>query len=180
MLHRRDAMIRLGQVALGSLTLPNLLAAQQLPGTIRRASAQSCILVYLWGGPPQQDTFDLKPDAPDGIRSQFSPISTAVPGIQICDQLPQIAKHTDKMAIIRSYTHPSNTHEVGVYHTNRQGGQLTCGSTQSAQPPRFSDDGQHGLVLLPTRGFANQRHHSPTYWARWCDLHWHLCRLPRP
>jgi hypothetical protein len=105
MLHRRDAMIRLGQVALGSLTLPNLLAAQQLPSTTRRASAQSCILVYLWGGPPQQDTFDLKPDAPDGIRSQFSPISTAVPGVQICDQLPQIAKHTDKMAIIRSYTH---------------------------------------------------------------------------
>jgi hypothetical protein len=51
------------------------------------------------------------------VRSQFQPISTVVPGIQICDQLPQIARHTDKLAIIRSYTHPSNTHEVGVYHT---------------------------------------------------------------
>ena len=81
------------------------------------ARAKSCILVYLWGGPPQQDTWDLKPDAPDGIRSPFLPINTVVPGIQICDQLPQIAKHTDKMAIIRSFTHPSNQHEVGVYHT---------------------------------------------------------------
>jgi uncharacterized protein DUF1501 len=117
MLHRRDAMIRLGQVALGTLTLPKLLAAQVPVNGGRRATAQSCILVYLWGGPPQQDTFDLKPNAPDGIRSQFSPISTVVPGIQICDQLPQISKHTDKMAIIRSFTHPSNTHEVGVYHT---------------------------------------------------------------
>jgi len=117
MLHRRDAMMRLGQVALGSLTLPRLLAAQEQQVPSQRASAKACILVYLWGGPPQQDTFDLKPNAPDGIRSQFQPISTIVPGIQICDQLPQIARHTDKMAIIRSYTHPSNTHEVGVYHT---------------------------------------------------------------
>jgi hypothetical protein len=117
MIHRRDAMIRLGQIGLGSLTLPGLLAAaeQQKPG--QKAHAKACILVYLWGGPPQQDTFDMKPEAPDGIRSQFQPIDTVVPGIQICDQLPRIARHTDKMAIIRSYTHPSNTHEVGVYHT---------------------------------------------------------------
>src|SRR5689334_4508886 len=117
MLHRRDAMLRLGQVGLGSLTLPGLLAASAKADASSKASAKACILVYLWGGPPQQDTFDLKPDAPDGIRSQFQPINTVVPGIQICDQLPQIAKHTDKLAIIRAYTHPSNTHEVGVYHT---------------------------------------------------------------
>jgi hypothetical protein len=117
MLHRRDAMIRLGQIGLGSLTVPQLLAAQEAKGAPRRATAKSCILVYLWGGPPQQDTFDLKPAAPDGIRSPFQPISTAVPGIQISDQLPQIARVTDQLAIIRSYTHPSNQHEVGVYHT---------------------------------------------------------------
>lgn len=120
MLHRRDAMIRLGQIGLGSLTLPGLLAAReaQAAGTTKQVgSAKSCILVYLWGGPPQQETFDPKLDAPDGIKSQFGATSTIVPGIQICDQLSQIARHTDKMAIIRSYTHPSNQHEVGVYHT---------------------------------------------------------------
>ncbi len=117
MIHRRDAMIRLGQVGLGALTLPRLLSADAVAATTHRATAKSCILVYLWGGPPQQDMFDMKPKAPDGIRSQFAPIDTVVPGIQLSDQLPQMARHTDKMAIIRSFTHPSNTHEVGVYHT---------------------------------------------------------------
>lgn len=125
--HRRDAMIRLGQAGLGGLALPGLLRAEQARARESRSDtgqsrllngkAKACILVYLWGGPPQQDTFDMKPHAPAGIRSQFGAIDTAVPGIQICDQLPQIAKHTDKMAIVRSYTHPSNRHEVGVYHT---------------------------------------------------------------
>jgi hypothetical protein len=123
MLHRRDAMLRLGQFGLGALTLPGLLKAETAPAPPPRSSprragkAKSCILVYLWGGPPQLDTFDLKPEAPDGVRSPFSPIDTVAPGISICDQLPQIARHTDKMAIIRSLTHTSNVHEVGVYHT---------------------------------------------------------------
>lgn len=115
MLNRRDAMLRVGQVGVGALTLPSLLRAEQVAksgGTVK-----SCILVYLWGGPPQQDMWDMKPDAPEGVRSLFSPIDTVVPGIQICDQLPLMARHTDKMAIVRSFTHPSNQHEVGVYHT---------------------------------------------------------------
>ena len=121
MLHRRDALIRLGQAGAGALTLPGLLqaeadAAETSPGT-RSGKAKNCILIYLWGGPPQQDTFDMKPLAPKGIRSLFSPTDTVTPGIQICDQLPGIAKHTDKMAIIRSYSHGSNIHEISVYHT---------------------------------------------------------------
>ncbi len=123
MLYRRDAMLRLGQLGLGALTLPGLIGAEKAlaarAGATRRTSgkAKSCILVYLWGGPPQQDMWDMKPDAPDGIRSQFKPIDTVVPGIQICDQMPRIARHTDKLAIIRALTHESNQHEVGVYHT---------------------------------------------------------------
>jgi hypothetical protein len=110
MLHRRDAMVRLG--ALGSaLTLPSLVQAN----APRRGSADSCIYIFLWGGPPQQDTWDPKPDAPQGIRSQFGEIDTAVPGIRICDQMPLFARHTDKAAIIRSLSHPSNLHEPSVY-----------------------------------------------------------------
>ncbi len=118
MLHRRDAMLRLGQAGIGALALPGLLQAEANATLTPSAStAKSCILVYLWGGPPQMDTFDLKPEAPQGIRSLFSPIDTVTPGISICDQMPMTAKQTDKMAVIRSYTHPSNVHEVGVYHT---------------------------------------------------------------
>src|SRR6187549_295690 len=115
MLNRRDAMLRLGHLGAGGLALPALLQARDAAPQAGRA--KSCILLYLWGGPPQQDMWDMKPDAPDGIRSEFKPIDTVVPGIQICDQLPQIAKHTDKLAIIRSYTHPSNVHEIGVNYT---------------------------------------------------------------
>ncbi|MGH9175276.1 MAG: DUF1501 domain-containing protein, partial [Vicinamibacterales bacterium] len=107
-------------VGLGGLTLPGLLRANQARGgrtDSATATAKSVILLYLWGGPPQQDMWDMKPDAPDGIKSPFRPIATAVPGIEISDQLPLMARHTDKMAIVRSFTHESNQHEVGVYHT---------------------------------------------------------------
>jgi hypothetical protein len=64
----------------------------------------------------------MKPDAPAGIRSQFKPIRTVVPGIDICDQMPLLAKHTDKVAVVRSLSHASNVHEASVYHmlTGRQ------------------------------------------------------------
>ena len=122
MLHRRDAMIRLGRVGLASVALPELLrneraiASAPVPGS-RSGSARSCILIYLWGGPPQQDMWDMKPEAADGIRSQFQPIPTVVPGIDVCEHLPLFAQHTDKTALVRSVTHPSNNHEPSVYRT---------------------------------------------------------------
>src|SRR5438270_10243690 len=116
MLNRRDAMLQLGQFGLGALTLPGLLRAEGERALAGRARAKACILLFLWGGPPQQDLWDMKPDAPEGIRSQFKPIRTRVPGIDICDQMPLLARHTDKLAIVRSVTHPSNEHEAGVYH----------------------------------------------------------------
>src|SRR5437868_4353484 len=103
-LNRRDAMLRLGQFGCGALTLPALLAAERAAvaseASPRRSSgrgkAKSCILVYLWGGPPQMDMWDPNPEAPDGIRSQFKPVSTKVPGLSIADQMPLFANHVDK------------------------------------------------------------------------------------
>ena len=120
MLHRRDAMLRLGQLGLGALSLPGLLRASTTPA--RRRPAKSCIYLFLWGGPPQQDLWDLKPDAPQGVRSHFKPIRTKVPGIDICDQMPALARHTDKVAVVRSLSHASDIHEPSVYHmlTGRQ------------------------------------------------------------
>ncbi|HEX5273365.1 MAG TPA: DUF1501 domain-containing protein, partial [Gemmataceae bacterium] len=120
MLHRRDAMIRLG---LGAVGLPGLLGAGRAaaaPETPRRA--KSCIYLFLWGGPPQQDLWDMKPDAPQGVRSQFRPIRTSVPGVTVCDQMPLLARHMDKVAVVRSLSHGSNNHEPSVYHmlTGRQ------------------------------------------------------------
>src|SRR5437762_14166622 len=118
MLNRRDAMVRLGQ--LGGLALPQMLplAAPLSASEPRRTGrAKSCILLYLWGGPPQQDMWDMKPDAPEGIRSAFRPIQTNVPGIQLCEHLPRLAQHADKLALVRSVTHPSNVHEPSAYYT---------------------------------------------------------------
>lgn len=121
MLNRRDAMLRLGQVGVGSLALPGFLrtqnASQASESSRDRRRTKSCILLYLWGGPPQQDMWDMKPDAPDGIKSAFRPIQTNVNGIHLCEHLPRLAQHADKLALVRSVTHPSTVHEPSVYHT---------------------------------------------------------------
>jgi hypothetical protein len=128
MLNRRDAMLRLGQFGLAGWTLPQLLQRQQASAatTHTSASADACIFLFLWGGPPQQDMWDMKPDAPPGIRSLFQPIHSVTPGLDVCDQMPLFARQTDKVAVIRSLTHPSNVHEASVYHvlTGQQNPQL--------------------------------------------------------
>src|SRR3954471_23799102 len=120
MLHRRNALLALGQVGLGALTLPGLFAGQRQTSARphpARSRAKSCIFIFLWGGPPHQDLWDLKPNAVSAIRGPFRPIASAVPGIEVCDQLPLLARQTDKMALIRSMTHRSNDHEISIYHS---------------------------------------------------------------
>ena len=120
MLHRRDAMLQLGS-ACGALTLPQLLksekTAQAETSPSKSSKAKSCIFLFMWGGQPQQDMWDLKPDAPEGVRSPFAPIATNVPGITFSDQMPLLSQHADKMSIIRSLNHSTTDHGVSVYHT---------------------------------------------------------------
>ena len=85
----RRNFLQIGGMAAGGLALPQLLAAQAQAGTSR--SHKAVIMVFLSGGPPHQDMFDLKMDAPAEIRGEFQPISTKVPGIQICEHLPRMA-----------------------------------------------------------------------------------------
>lgn len=125
MLHRRDAMLRLGQIGLGGLTLPTLLeaekafAASQSTAHLKptNGKAKACILIYLWGGPPQMDMWDPNPEAAEGIRSHFAPITTRTPGLQISEEMPFFSQLTDKTAIIRSLSHDSNDHEPSVYRS---------------------------------------------------------------
>src|SRR6059036_1123828 len=131
----RRNFIRIGALGLGGLALPQLLQAEAASG-IRR-SHKAVIMIYLPGGPPHQDTFDLKLDAPSEIRGEFSPISTNVPGIQICELLPQIARVTDKLAIIRSISDAIDDHSDFMCMTGRRkqnqppGGWPTFGATVS-------------------------------------------------
>jgi hypothetical protein len=79
------------------------------------ATAKSCIYIFLSGGLAQQDSFDLKPEAPDTIRGEFNPIATATPGIEICEHLPGLAQRSNQWALVRSLTHPTNGHTKGHF-----------------------------------------------------------------
>ena len=118
MLHRRDAMLRLGTAAGSALTLPSLMASEQATAAASNSatSGKSCIFLFMWGGQPQQDMWDLKPEAPAEIRSPFKAIETATPGIYLSDQMPGTAQHTDKLAIVRTLNHTTTDHGVSVYH----------------------------------------------------------------
>src|SRR5437867_1294832 len=96
----RRGFLQLGGLAMGGLSLPQLLRAEARAGI--KSSHKSIVMVFLSGGPPHQDMVDLKPDAPAEIRGEFKPIRTNVPGIQICEHLPRLAKMTDRVAIVRS------------------------------------------------------------------------------
>ena len=104
---RRD-FFRIGSLALGGLTLPSLLRAEQLAGG--RATGKSIINIYLAGGPTHLDTFDLKPKAPSEFRGEFLPIATNVPGMEICELLPQLAQRADKFSVVRSLTGVHDEH----------------------------------------------------------------------
>lgn len=78
--------------------------------------SKACILLFMWGGPGHQDTWDLKPDAPAEIRGEFQPISTKAAGIQICEHFPRLAERTDKLAIIRSMTHSDVNHLTATHY----------------------------------------------------------------
>lgn len=103
----RRSVLQIGSLAVGGLTLPNLLEAESELG-IR--STKSVIMVYLSGGISHQDTFDLKMEAPAEIRGEFQPIQTALPGVQFCELLPQLAGIADKYSVIRSVVGLSDEH----------------------------------------------------------------------
>lgn len=96
----RRHFLKLGGLALGGLSLPQLLRAEAATG--RSLPHKAVIMIYLSGGPSHQDMYDLKMEAPAEIRGSFRPIDTNVPGIQICEHLPRLAQIMDKVAIIRS------------------------------------------------------------------------------
>ncbi|MBW3539130.1 MAG: DUF1501 domain-containing protein [Planctomycetes bacterium] len=125
-----------GMAAVG-FSLPSLLwprPAAAKPAAARdqvAGGAKSCILVYLLGGPPQLDTFDLKPGAPAEIRGPFQPISTTVPGVEICELLPLLAQMAGSYVLVRSVSHRNSNHTPMIYYT------LT--GRQTAQPERDND-----------------------------------------
>jgi hypothetical protein len=106
----RREFLRIGALGLGGLTLPQLFRAEAAAGV--RSSQKSVILVYLVGGPPHQDMFDLKPQAPKEIAGPWKPIATNVPGFQICEAFPRLARMADKLAVVRSLVGNQADHDA--------------------------------------------------------------------
>ncbi|MBC7855222.1 MAG: DUF1501 domain-containing protein [Pirellulaceae bacterium] len=134
-LSRRE-MLTIGALGVGGLALPDLLKAEAKQGLGK--SRKAVIMIYLCGAPPHQDMFDLKMDAPAEIRGEFQPIPTSVPGIQICEHLPRLAKIMDKLVPIRTMVgSPNGSHDSFICYTGRSferqppGGWPSLGSTLS-------------------------------------------------
>jgi hypothetical protein len=171
-LSRRN-FLRIGGlgVGAGALSLANLYRAEAAAG-VTGPRQKSVINIFLGGGPPHQDMWEIKTEAPKEIRGEFSPIATNVPGIEICEVFPQIAQRMDKCAVIRSVVGATDRHDAFQCMTGWQvtdlasiGGRPSLGSvvsklqgpTDPAVPPfvglaaktreiRWSDSGKPGFL----------------------------------
>jgi hypothetical protein len=119
----RRSFLQLGGLALGGLSLPDLLRCEAASGM--KSSHKSVIMIFLSGGPPHQDMVDLKPDAPADVRGDFNPIRTNVPGLDVCEHLPRLAAMMDRFAVIRSLVGSEGHHSAF---------QCVTGRTQAKQP----------------------------------------------
>lgn len=137
----RRELLRVGGLSLfGGLTWPRLLSAQATApsgGHDHSARARSVIMFNLLGGPSHIDMFDLKPAAPAEIRGEFQPIATSVPGLQICEHLPNLARLMHKACLIRTFTHGFNSHDPLPFLT----GYTDSGFLDQAKPTDPPDIG---------------------------------------
>lgn len=112
-LSRRE-LLQVGGAGLFGVSLPKVLAAEATIGTTR-PRAKSVMFLYLFGGPSQLETFDMKPDAPTNIRGPFNPIDARTTGLRICEHLPRLAERSDKYCVVRTLNHPQNDHNASHY-----------------------------------------------------------------
>ena len=140
----------IGLLGLGTNHARALRAMAAAPET--RPKPKSVIYIFLSGGLSQLDSFDLKPDAPDSIRGEFSPTATRTPGIQICEHLPLLAERSEKWALVRSLTHPYNEHSQG--HMVMFSGRTPMPTGFDSRAPRPTDWPSMASVagaLMPVR-----------------------------
>jgi hypothetical protein len=172
----RRSLLQVGALALGGLSLRDLLAAQSASGETTRDT--SVILLYLHGGPSQLETYDLKPDAPLEYRSIYRPIATNVPGLDICEKFPLQAQIADKFSLVRSLTHDVGIHSDGgiIVLTGKRPTVLDPTSGSKSEHPDFGSiasrvrgpgrDAVPPYVAIPSKPYMTQptylgMHHAP-------------------
>lgn len=144
----RRKSLQIGALSAFGLNLPGLLQAEQSGVAHPSASSKkSVILVWMHGGPSQLDTFDMKPMAPTEYRGEFSPIASSLPGLDVCELLPEHAKVMDKCTVIRSFSHGNGDHWAAAHWmlTGRLG---ATGSDRKPRQPSIGAVASH--LLGPT------------------------------
>lgn len=156
----RRAILRAGSLGLLGSALPSM--GGSLSGDLLQAAtnetnelpvhphqAKACIFLFMWGGPSQLDTFDLKPEAPAEIRGEFAPIPTSAPGVSICEHFHRTASQMDKVAVIRSLNHRDPAHLSSGHATVT--GQWAPVVKSDADPPSDRDTPFMGSMLAHLR-----------------------------
>ncbi|MDP1795961.1 MAG: DUF1501 domain-containing protein, partial [Planctomycetaceae bacterium] len=142
----RREFLRVGALALGGLTLPDVLQAREFAS--QKTADTSVILFWMWGGPSHMETYDLKPNAPSEFRGPFDPIATNVPGMDLCEHMPLQARLADKFSIIRSLHHEMSAHNDGII-------QVLTGKTPSVHDLTSQAHSEHpdfGMIAARVRG----------------------------
>src|SRR5207253_5017383 len=113
------------------------LQAQAVPATVRQRRAKAVIFIYQAGGPSQHETFDPKPDAPDGIRGEYGTTQTRLPGVRFCEYLPRLADRADRFSVVRTMHHIAprefrNEHHSSTYLLHTGLTEMPVGDTNAS------------------------------------------------
>lgn len=161
----RRSFLSVGALGLGGLAMPDIfraeaatLGADQPPSKLNH---KAVIMIFLAGGPPHQDMFDLKMDAPAEIRGEFKPMKTNVPGIEICELFPQMARITDKLAIIRSMVGATGGHDTYQCFTGRSPRNAPVGGWPSIGAALSKLHGKVNDAIPPFVGLSPKTGHKP-------------------
>lgn len=148
----RRSFLQVGALSVFGVNLPRVLANQAAQPAAARRDV-NCILLWMGGGPSNIDTFDMKPDAPSEIRGEFQPIASNVPGLPVCEHLPLMARHMDKVCMVRSVTHTESGDHVAATHYMMTGYPQRPDPT--GQPVNSLIYPAYGSVVARQKGWRN-------------------------
>lgn len=151
----RRTMLQAGSIGLLGLGLSELSVARGFAEQPAVTPAKSVIFIFLTGGLSHQDSFDLKPDAPDTVRGEFRPIATRTPGIDICEHLPLLAQHSERFALVRSVGTGDSGHGVACHMLLTGRLDLPVGFNENNVPSPNEWPSIPSLVTYTTRGRNN-------------------------
>jgi len=157
----RRTFLQVGGLALGGASLPQILKAQQEQGLSDHD--KGIIMIFLPGGPPHQDMWDIKQDAPSEIRGEFTSIQTRVPGMEICEHFPRLASCADKFSIIRSIVGCSGSHAAFQCLTGHHSQQQPAGGWPALGSVLARQFGPRDVAIPPFVGLSPKMGHAP--WA---------------